>query len=214
MSVLALNACAPAVRDRAATLDDARWSREGRQLGAGTLAPANVVLHEGVIRLVADGARRTGAALRTRDAYTYGDFRAAMRCAAPRGAVCALFLYQTGVGDHADEIDVELLAGTRELWLTTWVRGQRSNHVRLELPFDPAAGFHVYGIALSEGAVAFHVDDVELHRFTERVPSAAMSLFLNTWWPNWLEPSAEAGDLEIEWIERPAAAHAATAHGS
>lgn len=207
-------ACSPAVRESARAFDGADWTREAMPLGASTVVPDNVVLDDRVIRLVADGAHRTGAAVRTRSTYDAGDFRASMRCSAPRGAVCAFFLYQTGVGDRADEIDIELLAGTPDIWLTTWVRGERTNHERITLPFDPADGFHVYGMAWHDGVVAFEVDGIELHRFVGRVPDARMSLFANAWWPTWLDRSAARGELEVEWIERPAPPRNAFAHGS
>ena len=197
-------------------LRESDWVAEERPLGAGVVSPAHVRVHDDAVRLVADGPSRTGAALRTRDAFLEGTFRASLRCAAPAGAVCAFFLYQLGAGDAADEIDIELIAGTRDVWLTTWVAGERSNHAVVRLSFDPAAAFHEYEIDWRVGGVVFRVDGVEVGRFGSRVPARAMSLWANAWWPDWLQPSAQRGDLEIRAFEQIAVRRAGrgAAHGS
>ena len=181
--------------------EDDAWLREERALGAGTVAPGHVVARQTGVRLVVDGASRTGAAIRTRALHDAGEFRASMRCDAPRGAVCAFFLYEPDAGDRADEIDIEILGGTREVWLTTWVGGVRTNHVALELPFDPAAGFHEYAIRRAAERVEFLVDGARLHAFDDGVPARAMALYANAWWPTWLEPNAARGAVDIERID-------------
>ena len=212
---LGLAACVPVTRDTALSLErDTDWHREHRPLGAGILLPSHVVGEKGVLRLITDGRSMSGASIRTRALYENGDFRGSMRCAAPRGTVCALFLYEPDAGDAADEIDIELIGGSRDIWLTAWRAGVRTSHVALQLPFDPAVDFHVYEIRRRADVIAFLVDGVQLAAFDSGLPARRMALFANAWWPTWLDRSAAVGELQIEWIERPVSTDEAIAHGS
>lgn len=175
------------------------WAADTHPLGRGRLVARYVSIHEdgaATLRVRRSGFR--GAQLRSRDRYRRGAFEATIRSAVPAGALCAFFLYQTGVGEAADEIDIEVIGGTRRLMLTTWVKGRRTNHAEVTLPFDPAEAPHRYGIARSARTVAFTMDGREVARFTQDLPTAAMPLMLNAWWPAWLEPGSAAGVMEVE----------------
>lgn len=185
------------------TLDGGVWVRSAHTLGRGPLMPGNVTVSEGraVLRAIRSGFE--GAEIHTVATWGAGSFTARARCASPRGTVCAFFLYQTGVGDAADEIDIEIISGTREIWFTTWVAGRRTSAAKKVLAFDPAQEFHTYTIVRNAGDIRFLVDGRQLHSMKGKgkVPQAAMPLFANTWWPTWLTPSDADGTWEIDRIE-------------
>jgi endo-1,3-1,4-beta-glycanase ExoK len=186
-------------------LDADVWLVSSHALGRGPLRPELAVAGDGVLRLGTRRAGFPGSEVRTRTTWLYGSFTARARCTAPAGTLCTLFLYQTDVGDRADEIDIELLSGTREVWFTTWLAGRRVDHAMRVLPFDPSAGFHTYTIERTPNEIRFSVNGTVLHRFSHRsrnkLPQAAMPLFMNTWWPAWLEPVGEDGTWEIDSVE-------------
>lgn len=99
---------------------------------------------------------------------------------APKGTLCTLFMYQVGVGDRADEIDIEIISGSREIWFTTWIAGKRVNHASRTLRFDPSSGFHTYTIQRAASEIRFLVNGELLHSFrhanAKKLPQAAMPL--------------------------------------
>jgi beta-glucanase (GH16 family) len=187
------------------TLDETVWSRSTHNLGRGPLKPENVTVAASSVALATRASGFEGAEIRTLQTWTTGTFTARARCAAPTGTLCTLFMYQIGVGDRADEIDIEIISGTREIWFTTWVAGKRMNHAKATLPFDPSSGFNTYAIDRRATEIRFLVNGVQLHTYKHKgkgkVPSSAMPLFLNTWWPTWLAPSQANGVWEIDWVE-------------
>jgi endo-1,3-1,4-beta-glycanase ExoK len=185
--------------------DETVWARGSHRLGRGPLMPALVTVADGTLSL---GVRRDGfegSEIRTHERWTYGTFSAVGRCAAPAGTLCTLFMYQTGVGDRADEIDIEILSGTRDIWFTIWIAGRQVNHVARRLSFDPAAGFNSYTIDRTANEIRFIVNGVLLHSFRHasrnKLPQSSMPLFANAWWPTWLTPGAGDGAWDIDRIE-------------
>jgi len=175
--------------------DPSRWIAGDHPLGNSMLRPSNVSVAGGVLLLRTPAGTRDGAEVRSVDRYTSGSFTAHMQCGLPVGALCAFFLYEYVPGNRNDEIDMEILAGTRRMMMTTWSRGRQTNHAEIDLPFDPAAGIHAYVIEWSAGRVRFLVDGVAVRTFTRRLPSRPMYIFANAWWPTWLTgtpPTAEA----------------------
>ena len=191
-----------AFTDEFLTFDTQRWTKSSHLLGRGFLDPANVVTQNGRVDLVTRAAGHTGAEIVSRELYGTGTFAARGRCAVPVGALCAFFMYETGVGDRADEIDIELLGGTRTIWFTTWVNGKRTNHRQITLGFDPAATFHDYTIVRGTNDIRFYVDGALLTTFNkkQRLPQSVTPVFANAWWPTWLTPTAATGAWEIESI--------------
>jgi beta-glucanase (GH16 family) len=204
MSVATISSAAR-FADEFGALDPAVWSLSTHNLGRGPLNPDNVTVAAGHVALATRISGFEGAEIRSQQVWTTGSFSARGRCAAPIGTLCTLFMYQLGVGDRADEIDIEIISGTREIWFTTWVAGKRMNHAEVTLPFDPAGGFNTYAIDRSPKEIRFLVNGVLMHRYKHsgrgKVPTSAMPLFLNTWWPTWLAPSQANGVWEIDWVE-------------
>jgi beta-glucanase (GH16 family) len=182
--------------------DTAVWNKQEHVLGRGWLLASNVTVESSQLRLWLDANGYEGGEIASRAPFGLGSFAARLRCGAPTGALCAFFLYQPNAGDRADEIDIEILGGTREIWFTTWSRGRRTNHAARVLTFDPAAAAHQYAIVRTSSSVAFYVDGKELARFRKRLPIAEMALLVNAWWPSWLTPAAGAtGSLDVDWID-------------
>ena len=83
---------------------------------------------------------------------------------------------------------------------TTWVDGERTNHVKRTLPYDPSADFHDYRIGWAADRVTFEVDGEVFATFETGIPRRPMYLMSNAFWPHWLEGPTplEAVALEIE----------------
>jgi beta-glucanase (GH16 family) len=182
--------------------DETRWYKSHHILGRGPLRPENVVVEGGSAHLVTRSSGFEGAEIMSLATYGLGTFSARARCAAPAGTICAFFLYQTGVGDRADEIDIEILGATREIMFTLWVKGRRTAHARKLLSFDPATSFNTYTIQRSTNEVKFFVNGVVMQSFKGRnkVPQASMPLFANSWWPTWLTPATGDGTWELDQV--------------
>ncbi|NJD10888.1 MAG: glycoside hydrolase family 16 protein [Gemmatimonadetes bacterium] len=182
--------------------DGAVWLVQEHVLGRGPLLASNVTVASSQLRLALDASGYEGGEIASRRTFGAGSYAAALRCGAPAGALCAFFFYQPNAGNRADEIDIEILGGTRTIWFTTWVGGRRTNHVSRTLPFDPAAGTHTYGIVRSGSSVAFYVDGAQLASFRRKVPVSRMALLVNAWWPTWLTPApGSTGSLDVDWID-------------
>jgi beta-glucanase (GH16 family) len=177
------------------------WALSSHSLGRGSLLPTNVIQTNGFMSLRVHGNDRSGAEIMSREAYGAGMFTVKGRCNVPPGALCAFFLYETGVGDRADEIDIEIIPANREIWFTIWNQGQRTFYSSKLLAFDPATAFHTYSMQRAAGQVSFSVDGVVMQTFEgDRLPLTVMPLFANAWWPIWLNPVRDTGQWEIDHI--------------
>lgn len=177
-----------------------RWSRGDHELGRGRVDSLNVTVRDGVLEISTPPGTHAGGEIVSRAEYGHGAYAASMRCGTPAGTICAFFLYQASDDGRNDEIDMEVLGGTRELWLTAWVGGLQTNHARVDLGFDPAAGLHTYAMEHRRGTVSFRVDGVFVRRFTRGLPERAMRLMANAWWPTWQDGSSGGGKLFIDSI--------------
>lgn len=180
--------------------NSALWSKGDHALGIGYLSPANVAVQNGTLMLLTPAGTYDGGEVLTTSQYSYGTYTARLKCSTPGGTVCAFFLYQGVPGKQNDEIDLELLGGTRDLWVTTWVRGRRTNQQRIVLAFDPAADYHVYQLRYAATAVEALVDGQLVARFTRKLPTRPMYIMANAWWPTWLSGTPTGGALSIDWI--------------
>ena len=76
--------------------------------------------------------------------------------------------------------------------LVTWVDGVLTNEREVTLPFNPADAEHRYRIDRHRNRVTFSVDGVAYAEFTSRLPRRAMHVYVNAWYPKWLEPHVAA----------------------
>jgi endo-1,3-1,4-beta-glycanase ExoK len=163
-----------------------RFAATAHALGRGVLDPANVTVAGGRIALGLPAGRTDGAEVRSPVLERGGRFEARIRVADAPSSLTGFFLYAPP--DYASEIDVEILndrSGT--ILLTTYAGGRETHHERRALGFDPTAAAHDYRIDWSQGTVAFAVDGRVLRRFAGGIPTAPMNLYVNAWFPRWLD---------------------------
>ena len=88
-------------------------------------------------------------------------------------------------------------------YLTTYANGKQTHTEEKKLPFDPTKEFHDYGFLYRENSVIFYVDGEEMQRFKGGIPNKEMQLYVNAWYPTWLETEKPTSDryAYVEWIE-------------
>jgi endo-1,3-1,4-beta-glycanase ExoK len=175
-----------AVTDEFRALDVARWTPASHPLGRSALAPQNVTVANGRLALALPAGTTDGAEVRSTAAYRGGSFGARIRAARAPSSLTGFFLYAPP--DYASEIDIEILhdpSGT--VLFTTYAGGRETHHERRGLGFDPTAAAHDYRIDWSAGTAAFAVDGHVLRRWSGGIPTAPMNLYLNAWFPRWLD---------------------------
>ena len=183
------------------TWDASRWLTGNHALGRGWVRSENVAVRSGQLFLTLAAGTLYGGELLSSRRVRYGTYQARLRSSAAPGSITAFFLYE-GVRSGNDEIDIELIGGTRRILFTVWVRGRQVHHREANLPFDPSAGFHDYRIDHARNALRFYVDGAEMAHFSTSLPGAQMHVMANAWWPVWLQGGPYASDhrVAIEWI--------------
>jgi beta-glucanase (GH16 family) len=178
---------APGFVDEFDDLDPARWERTEHVLGRSRLDPTRVRVAGGTLALALSPGSTDGAELRTRALLGDGTFRARLRAAQAPDSLTGFFLYAPPDGAH--EIDIELFGDpTGKIKFTTY-DGDRTRTVDRSLPFDPTAAAHDYELSRHAGTVAFRVDGRELATWSDGVPREPLHLYLNAWFPCWLDGS-------------------------
>ncbi len=190
---------AGAVVDDLEPFDAARWQIMDHALGRGRVAAANVVPTGGTVELRLPAGAFDGGELRSATRLTHGVVEGRLRAAPAPGSITALFLYE-GRARRNDEVDIELLGGTRTALLTVWREDQEVFHTRVTMGFDPSAGFHDYRISWSQDRVVWHVDGKVVGTATGLSLGTDLFLYVNAWWPTWLEggPSAVGTAAVVE----------------
>jgi len=182
-----------------------RWTEGDHPLGKGSFRPENVSVADDLLKLRLPADTYDGGEIRSAERLRWGTYEARIRVADAPGSIATFFLYEY-TRTNNDEVDIEIFGdGSRRVMFTTWVRGRQTNHVVVVLPFDPSAGFHDYRIEWSPGAVRFAVDGVTRAEFTDGIPSSAMYVMANAWWPVWLDGPTPSEDRtsDYDWIRHP-----------
>jgi len=133
-----------------------------------------------------------GAEYRTIGTMTYGRFEVRLRSAPVSGMLASFFTYYDPAAPW-NEIDIENMGRyPAEVQFNTIVPTQADNHVqRQATPFNPHAGFHVYGIEWTPDYVAWQIDGDEVYRQTGShiaQLTKPQKLMMNIWQPadvNW-----------------------------
>jgi hypothetical protein len=150
--------------------------------------------------------------------YHYGLYEARMKLS-PVPGVCDAFFWQSYNADTTEEIDIELL--TNEFTSTTgkvhycvhpkpagmgWF-DPRFQQIA-DLPFNPAAAFHVYGFHWTADSLVYYVDGAVTATFTRaggtRIPSKPGRMWLNCWTgsPNWGGgPPTQDATMVVDWVK-------------
>jgi endo-1,3-1,4-beta-glycanase ExoK len=194
-----------ATTDDFAALDLTRWTPTAHPLGRGTLAPANVAVAGGRLRLGLPAGTTDGAEIRSSAAYRSGSFEARIQAARAPSSLTGFFLYAPP--DYASEIDIEILDDpTGTVLFTTYAGGRETHYERRRLGFDPTAAPHDYRIDWSAKSATFAVDGTVLRRFNGGVPTAPMNVYLNAWFPRWLDgvPATAGAATLVDRVTVPA----------
>ena len=67
----------------------------------------------------------------------------------------------------------------------------------MALPFDPTSSFHDYRFDYASNSVSFYVDGKLMMQWKGDVPRKAMHLYVNAWYPTWLEGKAPPADRRV-----------------
>lgn len=102
--------------------------------------------------------------LQSRQSFQYGYFEARMKVPRGEGLVTGLFTYTQPDGRSTwEEIDIEILGrDTRVMEVTYHIHG-RSRQTGIDLGFDAADDFHIYGFEWTEDALRWYVDGRMVH---------------------------------------------------
>ena len=189
-----------ALVDELDPFDAARWQVMDHALGRGRVAAGNVVPVAGAVEIRLPAGTFDGGELRSAARLTHGVVEGRLRAASAPGTISALFLYE-GRARRNDEVDVELLGGTRTALLTVWREDQQVFDTSVTLDFDPSAGFHDYRITWTADRVVWHVDGKVVATAGGLALGADLFLYVNAWWPTWLQGGpAPAGAAAV--VER------------
>lgn len=188
-----------AVVDELDPFDPARWQVMDHTLGRGRVAAPNVAPGDGRVELRLPAGTFDGAEFRSVQRRGPGVVEARLRAAAAPGSLTAFFLYE-GRARRNDEVDVELLGGTRTALFTVWQEDVEVFHETVTLDFDPALGFHDYRITWSRDRVEWHVDGRRVMTATGLDLATDLFVYVNAWWPTWLQggppPSGAAASVD------------------
>lgn len=185
------------------SFDTNLWEKGRHNLGRSYLDPKGVDITNGKARIRIRAGTLTGGEFSSVNSFMYGTYRANMLLPRVPGLVSAFFLFH-GPADKNDEIDIEIYNhGGWQIEFTTWVHGIRTNTVKKPLPFDPSAGYHEYRIDFYPPAISFLVDGQLWQKYTSGLPTEAMRLLVNTWFPDWLPGVPPTTDeyTYVEWIQ-------------
>lgn len=173
-------------QDELNSFNTERWTSGKRHsLGRSVIDPANVDFLDGMLRLRMSPGVLDGAEMKTVAAVKPGVFEARVKVANAPTSVTGIFLYAPP--DLAQEIDIELYnQPSGRIRFSTYAGGELTHTEEQELPFDPTADFHVYGIAQTATGVEFYIDHKLVKAWDDRVPREPMNLYINTWYPQWL----------------------------
>ena len=189
-------------RDDFTTFDVHRWYKSSRPFGWGVVDPANVGVANGLLGLRLPGGSLNGGEVRSLSLTRYGSYRASLKVADAPSSLTAFFLYRKP--DFAQELDIEIYNDSSgRVLFSTYSGGAQTHTVLANLGFDPTAAFHEYAIEYDPGSVQFLVDGVRRQTWTAGVPRTSMYLYVNAWFPSWLEGSRPANDATtyVDWVE-------------
>jgi beta-glucanase (GH16 family) len=190
-------------------LDSDTWETGDHTLGRGVLRPRNVAVGavgDEVLRLMLPAGSLGGGEINTKSPQSYGSYRIRMRVPDSPGSVTGFFLYQAP--DYENEVDIEVYNDPDGKMLVTTYSGgdpEPTNTERIELPFDPTGGLHEYGFDYGPNGVVFYADGRPVEEFTSGIPKRPMELYINAWYPDWVEggPPESDGVVRVDRVESP-----------
>ena len=195
--------------------DEAAWIARAHDLGRGRFEIGNVEFdaalgdNGGALVLTLPANSFNGAEIRSASPVRFRDVEIRLKTPNAPETISAFFLYQLVQRPRNDEIDIEILNGTRHILFTTWVGGIKTNQAERTLKFDPWKDFHDYRIEWSPSRVRFLVKENIAQEwdlmveFTTGIPRQAMYVMSNTWWPDWLPDCPEDRGCVPDQLDSP-----------
>ncbi|MGB4659392.1 MAG: glycoside hydrolase family 16 protein, partial [Mobilitalea sp.] len=138
----------------------------------------------------------------TKDLQTYGIYEARMKLPDAPSSITGVFLYMAP--DYYYEIDIEVVNDSKgTLYFTTYDNGEMRKHFAGTLGFDPTKEYHKYRMEYQEDLLSFYIDNVLIKEWKQGYPKAEMQLYINCWYPKWLEGIKPDSDqkLLIDWVK-------------
>lgn len=177
-------------------LDPDRWNTSERKLGRGELQPDNVETENSKLRLTIPKESLDGAQIESKKEYGYGSYTARIKVPNAPGSITGFFLYEPP--DFQSEIDIEIHNDPKgKILFTTYAGGEQTHTETMDLPFDPTKEFHAYGFEYRKGEVIFHIDSRPVKTFRTGIPDKPMNLYVNAWYPEWLEGEKPKEDRRV-----------------
>ena len=169
------------------TFDETRWKKGDHSLGRSYLDPANVGVGGGNLRVKLPARTTDGGEILSNALYGQGSYTARMKLPHAPSSITGFFLYEPP--DYASEIDIEIYndSSRRMALYSTYAGGVQTHTQTLTLPFDPTTGFHDYRFDYAPGSVKFYADGVLMKEWNDGLPQNSMHLYVNAWFPTWLE---------------------------
>ena len=179
------------------------WKATDHKLGRGRVRPENVSMEDGKVRLTLPADKVDGAEIESEKLHGPGStYTARMKVPDAPSSITGFFLYEPP--DLESEIDIEVFnEPSGKVLFTTYAGGKETHTEEKKLPFDPTKGFHDYSFSYNKGSVVFYVDGEEMQRYKGGIPNNEMQLYVNSWYPTWLETQKPPSDKHayVEWIE-------------
>ena len=179
------------------------WKATDRKLGRGKIRSENVSMQNGKVRLTLPADTVSGAEIESEKLHGPGSlYTARIKVPDAPSSITGFFLYEPP--DLESEIDIEIFnEPSGKILFTTYADGKQTHTEEKKLPFDPTKEFHDYVFFYGEDSVVFYVDGEEMQRYEGGIPTEKMQLYVNSWYPTWLETQKPASDryTDIEWIE-------------
>ena len=168
------------------TLDTRRWTKGEHGLGRSYLHPSNVSVSEGNLQIKLPKRSLEGGELVSNDLYGYGSYSARMKLPYAPTSITGFFLYKSP--DYESEIDIELYNdSSQRIMFTTYAGGAQTHTETMQLPFDPAEGFHEYRFDYAPDSISFYADEQIMKTWNGGLPTNSMHLMVNAWFPTWLD---------------------------
>jgi endo-1,3-1,4-beta-glycanase ExoK len=175
------------------SFDESRWTKGDHNLGRSYLDPNNVGASNGNLEIKLPAHTLEGGEILSGDLYGYGSYAARIKVPHAPSSITGFFLYQPP--DYASEIDIEIYNdSSRRIIFSTYADGRQTHSQTMQLPFDPTAGFHEYRFDRAPGSVKFYADGQLMKNWTTGLPGHQMKLYVNAWYPTWLEGKSHVTD--------------------
>ena len=179
------------------------WKATDRKLGRGKIFAENVSMEDGKVRLKLPANTVSGAEIESEKLHGPGStYTARIKVPDAPSSITGFFLYEPP--DFESEIDIEIFnEPSGKILFTTYADGKQTHTEEKKLPFDPTKGFHDYSFFYGEDSVVFYVDGEEMQRYEGGIPDEEMQLYVNSWYPTWLDTQKPSSDkyVYVEWIE-------------